>query len=341
MRTVSWLAAVAAALCAAGCGKPQTEGKASVKEGGGPGSSEKKFVIAVIPKGTQHEFWKSIHAGANKAAEELGNVEVLWKGPATEDNREQQIQVVENFVNRGVDAMVLAPLDRTALVAPVELARRKNIPVVIIDSSLDSEDITSYVATNNYNGGALAARHLGKLLEGKGNIVVLRYQVGSASTEQREAGFLETMKKEFPEMTILSDELYSGADRTGALAKAENLLTRFGDKIDGWFCPCEPVMHGTLQALRQRGLAGKIKVVGFDAGDDVVAALRSGDIDGLILQDPVNMGYLGVKTAVEKLQGKDVVKEVSTGENLLTKQNMDEPKYAQLHSPDLSKWLQE
>lgn len=341
MRTASWLAVVAAAIGAAGCGKPQTDGKTAADSGGSTGSGDRKFVIAVIPKGTQHEFWRSIHAGANKAAKELGNVEVLWKGPATEDNREQQIQVVENFVNRGVDAMVLAPLDRTALVAPVELARGKGIPVIIIDSSIDLEDITSYVATNNYNGGALAAQHLGKVMNGKGNVVVLRYQVGSASTEQREAGFLDTMKKDFPQIAILSDELYSGADRTGALTKAENLLTRFGDKINGWFCPCEPVTHGTLQALRQQGFTGRIKVVGFDAGDEVVSALRSGDIEALILQDPVNMGYLGVKTAVEKLQGKEVKKEASTGENLLTKQNMDEPKYAELHSPDLSKWLEE
>lgn len=306
-----------------------------------PSAESKKLTIAVIPKGTLHDFWKSIHAGAEKAAQELGNVEIIWKGPAQEDDREQQIQVVENFVNRGVDAIVLAPLDRTALVTPVENAMSRKVPVVVIDSGLDSEDIVSYISTDNYNGGAIAARHMGAALGGKGKVVLLRYQVGSASTELREQGFLETLKKEFPDIEILSEEQYAGATREGAVAKAENLLTRFGAEIDGWFCPCEPVTFGTLRALQNKGMAGKIKVVGFDAGDEVVTALRNGEIDALVLQDPINMGYLGVKIAVEHLQGKPVQKSISTGENLVTKANMEEPKYKELHSPDLSKWIGE
>lgn len=310
---------------------------ATASEGGGA----KKYTIAVIPKGTQHDFWKSIHAGAIKAARELGNVEIIWKGPVKEDDREQQIQVVETFVNRGVDAIVLAPLDRRALVQPVRRATKKDIPVVIIDSALDYEEITSYVSTDNYNGGVMAARRLAELLNNKGKVVVLRYQVGSASTEQREQGFLDTIKQDFPEIEVLSDEQYSGSDRDGAINKAENLLTRFGDEINGWFCPCEPVTYGTLVALRNRGMIGKIKVVGFDATPQVVDSLRKGEIQGLILQDPINMGYLGVKTAVAKLEGEAVEQRVSTGENLVTLENMDEPASKQLHSPDLSQYLGE
>lgn len=300
-----------------------------------------KITVAVIPKGTLHDFWKSIHAGAEKAAKELGNVEIIWKGPAQEDDREQQIQVVENFVTRGVDAIVLAPLDRTALVTPVENAMSRKVPVVVIDSGLDSDDIISYISTDNYNGGAIAARHMGTTLGGKGKVVVLRYQVGSASTELREQGFLETLKEEFPDIEILSEEQYAGATREGAVAKAENLLTRFGDQIDGWFCPCEPVTFGTLRALQNKGVAGKIKLVGFDAGNEVVTALRNGEVDALVLQDPINMGYLGVKTAVAHVTGQPVEKNISTGENLVTRENMDEPKYKELHSPDLSQWIGE
>ena len=124
--------------------------------------------MIVIPKGTTHEFWKTLHAGTLKAADELGNVDVIWQGPQKEDDRVQQIQLVQNAIAAGVDGIVLAPLDAKALVDPVEAAAAKGIPVVIFDSALESKKIVSYVATNNYNGGVLAARRLGELLKGKG-----------------------------------------------------------------------------------------------------------------------------------------------------------------------------
>src|SRR2546423_2128200 len=144
----------------------------------------KKLTIAVIPKGTTHEFWKSIHAGANKAARELSaqgtEVEVIWKGPLREDDREQQIQVVEGFISQGVQGIVLAPLDSRALVRPVEEARRAGVPTVIIDSRLESDSIVSFVATDNRKGGQLGAGRLGELLGGEGKGVLLRYGEGSA-----------------------------------------------------------------------------------------------------------------------------------------------------------------
>src|ERR687884_1778945 len=125
----------------------------------GPSNGKKKFTIAVIPKGTTHEFWKSIHAGSNKAAQELTAegtaVEVIWKGPLREDDREQQIQVVEGFISQGVKGIVLAPLDNRALARPVEEAKSAGVPTVIIDSALDSNSITSFVATDNRKGGQL------------------------------------------------------------------------------------------------------------------------------------------------------------------------------------------
>lgn len=337
------------AIAASGCGDSNEKPKPAKAAGDTKTSTvdakrdpHKKLVIAVIPKGTLHDFWKSIHAGAIKAERELGNVEIRWQGPAREDDREQQIKVVENCISRKVDAIVLAPLDKRALIGPVETAKSRGIPVVIIDSALDQPDaIASFVATNNFHGGEIAGEYLGKSLGGKGNVILLRYQVNSASTEQRESGFLDALKKKYPDIKILSDEQYSGATREEALAKAENLLTRYGDKVQGWFCPCEPVSYGTLRAMQNKNLAGKVKVVGFDATPEMVAALRSGQLSGLVLQDPVNMGYLGVKAAVDVLNGKAVQKEVSTGENLITKENIDLPRSKELHSPDLSKWLGE
>src|SRR4030095_10612945 len=228
----------------------------------------KKLTIAVIPKGTTHEFWKSIHAGSNKAAQELtaqGNeIEVIWKGPLREDDREQQIQVVEGFTTQGVNGIVLAPLDNRALVRPVTEAQRAGVPTVIIDSGLESDDIVSFVATDNRKGGSLAAERMGQLLNGKGKVLVLRYAEGSASTTEREEGFLETINTKFPEIELVSTDQYAGATRDTAKRASENLLNKFADVVQGIFTPNESSTAGMLLALQDIGKAGKISFVGFD-----------------------------------------------------------------------------
>jgi ribose transport system substrate-binding protein len=218
------------------------------------GTKKKKWRVMVIPKGTTHVFWKTIHAGAVKAAEELGNVEVVWQGPQKEDERSQQIMLLQNAVAAQVDGIVLAPLDAKALVKPVEDAMAKGIPVVIIDSSLDSEAIVSYVATDNYNGGVLAARRMGELLKGEGKVILLRYAVGSASTEQREKGFTDTLASEFPKISLLSDTEYAGATSDLAQQKSQSLLTRYRGQFNGVFCPNESSTFGMLRALEGAGM---------------------------------------------------------------------------------------
>src|ERR1044071_6301925 len=202
MKSIAALVLVLGVLGLAGCKKESEPANSSASPGA------KAYTIAVIPKGTTHEFWKSIHAGAVKAERELNEkgirTEIIWKGPLKEDDRDQQIQVVENFMTRRVSGIVLAPLDSQALVKPVANAVQSKIPVVVIDSDLKSDKYVSFVATDNYKGGVLAAEHLGKLLNGKGNVILLRYAVGSASTEAREAGFLETLKTKFPELKLIS-----------------------------------------------------------------------------------------------------------------------------------------
>jgi ribose transport system substrate-binding protein len=302
------------------------------------------LTIAVIPKGTTHEFWKSIHAGAVKAVNELKaggtKVEILWKGPLREDDRDQQIQVVENFIGRRVAGIVLAPLDSQALVAPVEAAQQAKIPVVIIDSGLKSDRYVSFVATDNFKGGQMAGAELGRLLGGKGKVILLRYQVGSASTEEREAGFLEAMKQ-FPDIQILSADQYTGPTRESAYQAAQNVLNRFGREVDGMFAPCEPVTIGITLALRDIQRAGAVKVVGFDAGTQSVEALRAGHVHGLIVQNPVRMGYLGVMSVVRHLQGQSVDKRIDTGVTLVTAGNMTRPEIVELLNPPLKELLGE
>ncbi len=318
------------ALVFAACGKKGTESPSAAAAG-------KKLQIAVIPKGTTHEFWKSIHAGAVQAAREVG-VDVIWKGPQKEDDRAQQITVVEDFISRGVDGIVLAQLDDRALMRPVQDAVREKIPVVIIDSGLQGSDYISYIATDNYQGGVLAGRRLGGLLGGAGKIFIIRYQEGSASTTQREQGFLDTVKKEFPGLQLLVQDQFAGPTTESAFQVAENLISRFPD-IQGIFTPNESSTFGALRALQASGLAGKVKFVGFDSSPKLVQGLRDGEIQGLVVQNPMKMGYLGVKTMVAHLRGETVPKLIDTGVVLATPETMDAPEVKALLEPDFSKYL--
>jgi ribose transport system substrate-binding protein len=302
------------------------------------------YKIAVIPKGTTHEFWKSIHAGAKKAELELKaegvNVQIIWKGPLKEDDREQQIQVVENFIGQRVSGIVLAPLDRRGLVAPVETAVKGRIPVIVIDSGIESKAPASFISTDNREGGRIAARELGKMLGGKGNVIMLRLQVGSASTEEREEGFLEVMKKDFPAIKLISTDQHAGATRDTAKRVSENLLNRFGRQVNGVFCCNESSGAGMLLALRDAGLAGgKVKFVAFDSGEMLNTGLMAGDVQGLVVQNPVKMGYLGVKSMVALLRGEKLAPVVDTGVGFVTKANFNSPEMADIVHPPLDKYL--
>ncbi len=333
---------VAALLAGCGDGGGGGDSAASASPGGGkPGGAT--LTVAVIPKGTIHEFWRSIEAGARRAEQELNaagtKVEVLWKGPLREDDRDQQIQVVENFTSRRVSGIVLAPLDSQALVAPVETTAGSGIPVVIIDSDLKTEKYASFVATDNTRGGQIAGEHLGKLLGEKGSVILLRYAVGSASTEAREAGFMDAISK-FPGIKVISSDQYAGATRETSYQAAQNLLNRFGREVNGVFCPNESVTVGMAKALRDLGLAGgKVKMIGFDTGAQAVADLRAGDIQGLIVQNPLKMGYEGVLTLVKHLKGESVPRRIDTGVTLVTQDNMNDPAVKELLEPPLDKYL--
>lgn len=281
--------------------------------------------IAVIPKGTTHVFWKSVEAGARQAGQEFG-AEIIWKGPLKENDRAQQIQVVQQFVSEGVSGIVLAPLDLKALVEPVKSAAARKVPVIIFDSSLEGtpgKDFVSYIATNNEKGGEIGGGELARLLGGKGKVVLLRYQVGSASTDQREKGFVAAIKKS-ADISLISDNRYAGATAGEAKTAALNLIDEL-KKADGVFCPNESSTLGMLLALRQEGLAGKLKFVGFDASPPLVEALKKGEIHALVVQNPRKMGYEGVKQMVAHLKGQSVPAEIDTGVALVTKENLEQP----------------
>lgn len=300
-----------------------------------------RLTIAVIPKGTMHEFWKTVHAGAVKASKEL-DCNIIWKGPIKEDDRDAQIAVVEDFISKGVSGIVLAPLDDMALRSPVANATRGGIPVVIFDSGLQGSDFISFVATDNFKGGQLAGEHVAKLLGDKGNVMMLRYNEGSDSTMQREKGFLDAIAKH-KGIKVVSANQYGGVTPESAYKASENLLSRFkkGDVlgIDGIFCPNESTTFGMLRALQDGGYAGKVKFVGFDGSKQLLDGMKKGQIQGLVLQNPMQMGYMAVKATVRHLKGEKVEKQIDTGAKLVTPENMDTPEMKELLHPDLDKWL--
>jgi ribose transport system substrate-binding protein len=290
---------------------------AATKPGG-----EKSIKLAVIPKGTEHVFWKSVEAGARKAAADL-NVDMEWKGPIQENDRASQIQIVQQFITKHPSGIVLAPLDHQALVDSVKAANDARIPVVIIDSALDGtpgKDFVSFVATDNKQGGVMAGEALAKELGNKGKVVLLRYLEGSASTTEREEGFLSVMKKY--NLQVLVDNRFGGPGASEAQTTSLQIMNQIKD-ADGIFCSNEPTTLGMLQALRQNELAGKKKFVGFDASDELVDGLRKGEIQALVAQNPVRMGYEGVKAVVAQIRGEKVEPRVDSGAALITKANVD------------------
>jgi ribose transport system substrate-binding protein len=319
----------------ASCGK---------KSSGGPPATGGPLKIAVIPKGTTHEFWKSVHAGVIRASKNGDSLELIWKGPLKEDDLKSQIDIVQSMVAQGVAGILLAPLNDKALVNPVKAAMDAKIPVVIFDSALQGSDFVSFVGTDNNGAGVKAGQHLAQAMGGKGKLLVLRYQEGSASTTAREEGFLSAVRGNFKDITIVSDRQYGGATTESAFAAAENLLSAnkaAEGGVDAVFCPNESTTFGMLLALQKAKLAGKVKLVGFDASDKLIQGLRDGQIDALVLQDPMMMGDLGLRTLIGAIHGQKASPVQDTGSRVVTRADLDNPEVQGLIHPDLKKWLGE
>ena len=289
--------------------------------------------IAVIPKSVGNEYWAAVQAGAMRAKADLATegiaVDILWKGTEREDQIDQQKQIVADFVAQKVDAIVLAPMHARYLVPAVEAAVAAKVPVILIDSSLNSAVATSTVATDNYRAGMFAARRLAEVIGGKGKVLMLRFQPGHASTAPRESGFLDTIKKH-PEIEVVSSDQFAGPTVESAQKAGQALLDRFGGDLKGVFTPNLISTTGMLQALRAAGLAGKVSFVGFDSTTEQIEALRKGEMQGMMVQQPFMMGYTGVRSAGAALQGKPGDKEVATDAKLVTKDNLDTPEIQRL-----------
>ena len=326
MKRAFWVLGLAA-LLAVGCKKDETSSAGG--SGGTAASTQSSLTIAVIPKGTTHAFWRAVDAGAEDAGAKLG-VKIIWKGPLKEDDRLGQITVIQQFVGQGVSGIVVAPLDSKALLEPVQTAMGKKIPVVIMDSALEGtvgQDFVSFVATDNEHGGELGGEELARIMGNKGNVVLLRYAEGSASTEAREAGFLKAIAK-YPDIKVVSENRHGGATADSAAKESLNMIDEI-KKADGIFTPNESTTAGMLSAMRSAGVTGK-KFVGFDATSQLVDALKAGEVQALVAQNPYKMGYESVTTLVNSIRGEKVEPRVDTGILVINKDNLDKPEIQDL-----------
>jgi ribose transport system substrate-binding protein len=311
-----------------------------------------QFTIIVIPKGLTHEHWQSVHRGAVRCAADLEaeegiRVRVIFDGPLRERDAVEQIRIVDRRVATGAHGIVLAPQHSRTMTACVKRTADAGVPVVVIDSDLvEKDNYVKYVATDNYHGGCLAAEHLLNELKKQGKtkprLVLFRYAVGSESTEQREKGFEDTVKKLCPEAVWVSTDKYAGSTRDSAMREAGPLVLQFADQMDGIFAPNESSASGMLDVLRSQGLNKKVLLMGFDASKPLLQAIENGDVIGSILQDPYRMGYLSTWCCVRHLLGEDVTvgstgKVLGTGEFLITRANVNSVETLGLFNPEYQK----
>lgn len=284
--------------------------------------SVQEKLIAVVPKATSHLFFVSVHAGVDQAARDF-HVKTLWNGPNEETDHGRQIQIVESMIAQRVDALAISATDERALAAVVQRAIDSGIPVTVFDSGVNVTNYTSFIATDNYGAGCTAARRLAALTGSPAKVGVVMHKPGGTSTVLRERGFDDTMRKEFPEVSI-SARQFGMSDPERSRTAAENILTAHPD-LDGLFASSEPSSLGTIQAVRSRGLSRKIRVVTFDSSETHVAALKDGTIDVMLVQDPFRIGYEAVRSLSEKLAGRTPVRRLDLQAHAIVKADLQDP----------------
>jgi ribose transport system substrate-binding protein len=291
-----------------------------------PSSNANSHVIEVIPKLTNTVFWQSVLAGAKEAGKDFG-CEIIWAGPDRETNSARQIQIVDDAIARQVAGVVIAPVDRIELVPTVDKLAGLKIPCALIDSGIETIQFLSFASTDNFEGGVLAARRMGQILGGKGNVLVVRHLAGSHATIKRVSGFTETLANEFPDIKIVDSQ--SGQD-TAETAKKETLemLQRNSD-VQGLFACNVDVSVGALQAL-QEAKRTEVKMVAFDPDRTLLDGLPTGQVDSIVLQNPYKMGYEGVKAVALHLKGQTVPRIIDTGVEMVTDKTLTEPKILRL-----------
>jgi len=286
--------------------------------------------IGVVPKGTSHVFWLTVHSGAEAAGQKFG-VEIIWNGPPLETEYDRQMQIVDSMIAQHVDGLAVAAAERNALNRSLDRAAELKIPVTVFDSGVDSSNYMTFLATDNYAAGRMGARELARLMDSKGTVAMVMHAPGSGSTMDRERGFDDVMRTEFPQIKIVARQ-FGMSDRSKAMGAAENILTAHPD-LNGIFASSEPSSIGTALALKSRNLSGKVKFVSFDSSDTLIQDLKGGTIDAMVVQDPFKMGFEAVKTLVDKLNGATPPKRIDLPARVIRKADLDKPDVHELLFP--------
>ncbi len=295
----------------------------------GCSSKQSDYTIAVIPKGLGHQFWKTVKSGADAAGKEF-NAEILWNGPAKETEVAKQINIVQDMMNRGVDAIVMAACDENALIDTIQKAIDSGITVVTIDSGVKSDLPVSFVATDNIAGAVAAADALSELIGGEGEVGLLPFVPGAATSEMRESGFKQGIENHAG--LKLVSTIYTHSDVAKALSATQDMMTS-NPNLKGVFATNEPACIGAMRAIEAAGKSGEIQLVAFDASEDQVAALEKGLVQALIVQNPFRMGHDGVKAAIDHINGRPVEKRIDTGVIVVTAENLNDPEIQALINP--------
>ena len=291
-------------------------------------AADKKLTLAAIPKSTGGEFWETVAKGARKAAQDLG-VNLKWEGTVTETEIAEQNKIIENMVNLNVDGIALAPLNQKGMRKQVENAVGAGIPVVIFDSGVEGTAHSSFVATDNKNGGVIGGKELARLLGDKSGsrVMCMRFVQGTGSTEARAAGFLEAAKA--AGFTVAADPYPDTGTIEGCKTAAANTLEKFvrngALELDGVFaCNLYATigLASALDDLQKGGVKVNVKFVGFDTSKKLVQDLQAGKIDALVAQNPERMGYLAVETLYKVVKKESVPKMIDTGTVLVTKEKL-------------------
>lgn len=322
-RTIGRLLAVAATLLVSAC-SVQNDEPAPLK-------------IAFLPKMKSNEFWDVLHAGVQNGVQNLRNngvaIEVIWDGPDNEEALDDQIRMLYRFANQQVNAIVLSPQDRIQMIEPVQEVQRQGIPIITFDSTLNMSDIACHVGTDNYQAGVDAADYLGKLLHGRGRILMQRYMNGSASSMEREAGFANRIRENWPNLEILPWNTYSGAIRSSALQVCREGLQQHGQQADAIFVSTQFVGNEMLRACSEFRFAKEIPLVIFDTNPMLVNALSDGRVQALVVQSELRMGEDAVLYAYKRIRGESIPEQVNTPIHIIDRSNMNDPELAKILQP--------
>lgn len=296
-------------------------------------NSRPSQTIAVIPQTTGSELWEAAHAGSERAGRETG-FHIYWNAPTREDDVEKQIAFLQRVIQNQNAGLVLAPDQYLTLVAPVREVLDKGIPTVVVRSplSIPAGGGLSYVLNDEEAMGRMAAERLGKILVGKGTVAVLGIDPNVTGTVLRAHSFAAELAANYPAITIV--ERRTGSPNTAETQRAAEEILARAPAVSAILGLNSAATQGALAAIRELGKVGKVKMVGCDQELELMAAVRRGEIDSIIVENAYEMGYRAVQLIAERRRGRPVAAEVKLSPALITRENIDLPEVQKILSVD-------